>query len=188
MKDPDFIYPMKAMDPILLPKKPTSFLFQPKFNGWGVIVNKGKVFTRRSKEITNWKAFKELNFDFPHPLHCELLGRVYGKNYSNNTTAQIRSCNATPIFMIHDLMISDVPALQRQKMIEELKLPVGFEKSDYFLIKNWKSVNKLYLNMVYMIHHEGLVMKNIHSHYILGEYACVQTMDWMRIKSPIHEE
>jgi hypothetical protein len=167
------------------------WIVEPKVDGWRIqiIKDKGKIcfFGRRLEKNPDWS--EKLNIDkeiFKYVpdgtiLDGELIsdkGRRFIPSLFSNTK------KANPIIYIFDIIfykyefVGDHPLIKRKELINSIKFlePVK--------ILNFKKLKDLEEDLRESIKegHEGIVIKELNSKYILGRDAPMVTLYWKKIK------
>lgn len=181
-----FLFPMRPTTPRRLPKTPSDFLLQLKFDGWNVVINEGRIWTRRGNDITDWVDDWGFELNPKYPVNGELIA-VGGER---KDIPSIKTGKLRPRVMAFDLMIEGMPIeerLQLLKGIEDGGL-VAAMTTDPLQTKevSWSRVNRM-LGAAKAMGDEGLVLKRKGSPYHVSEVISVVTLDWLKLKVPVRE-
>lgn len=179
-----FLFPMRPSAPRLLPATPEGFAFQVKYDGWNVVINRGRVYTRHGREITDWwPAWATAFRSFDLPLNGELLAF----NGQRSDIPSIRTGKFRPVVKVFDVIFQDAPFEERQDWLTEHVGHTRYEEIEAVAnlrYENWKMVN---IDLEYQqgCGNEGFVLKRKGSPYVVGSDLSVVTPDWLKLKVPV---
>jgi len=177
-----FLFPMRPSTPRVLPESPAEFLVQEKVDGWNVVVNGGRVWTRHGHDITSWCSNWRFDLNPPWPVNGELVA-VGGQR---KDVPSIKSGKFEPRLHAFDVMLEGVPLEERLEMVDE------WAEGDAWPILTWDPLEEgggwgwvnLVLEIVKANGLEGLVLKRKGSPYHVSQEISVVSPDWLRMLVP----
>lgn len=174
-------FPMRPVSPVILALTPEQYWIQIKYNGWNIIIDEGKIFTRRGKDITHWNCWGNLNLTPSFPVNGELIS-INERQYDIQT---IRTGRMDYKIMAFDIMIEQMPIeerldkLRQENLGEKVKICQTIDGNKF---KDWEEVN-LFLKKLLASGKEGIVLKKKKSFYHIGDYDSVNFSDWIKLKT-----
>ncbi len=179
-----FLFPMRPSVPRTLPATPADYLIQTKYDGWNIVINEGRVWTRRGKDITSWCADWGFELEPKYPVNGELVAEADDTTAHRTDIPGIRSGRCRPLVMAFDLMLEGPPIEERLCMLTALAAgsmtPVT-TTNPLRMDACWKDVNIL-LENAKTDGHEGLVLKRKQSTYFVSREISIITPDWLKLK------
>lgn len=175
-----FLFPMRPTTPRVLPETPAGFLAQTKFDGWNVVVNEGRVWTRRGNDITSWCRIWPFDLRPRHPVNGELMAA----GGERKDIPSIKTGKFRPRLMAFDLMLEEAPLEQRLEILAGLEGGWDVATTMDGAATSWSGLNTL-LTALKRQGHEGLVLKRKGSPYHVSDVISVVTMDWLKLKVPV---
>ncbi|MCX8094844.1 MAG: hypothetical protein N3D74_01445 [Caldisericia bacterium] len=167
------------------------WIVEPKIDGWRleVIKDKGNVlfFGRRLEKNPDWsyklKISKDIFENVPDGtiLDCELYsdkGRRFIPSLFSETN------RAKPIIFVFDIIyykgdfLGNLPLIKRKEILNKIKFGEGVEILKF---KELSDIEKD-LKEAISLGHEGIVIKEINSKYIIGNNSPIVTLYWKKIK------
>ena len=172
---------MRPTAPRELPPTPEGWIFQLKYNGWNVIINKGRIYTRRGNDITEWLDDWGFPLDWDVPLNGELTAHLGGLK----DVASIKTKKFEPRIDVFDVMVEGMLLEERLELMKKLvgDTYFGLVPAVTFRWKSWERAN---MELAYFkgTGHEGLVLKREGSPYVIGSEISVISPDWLKFKVP----
>lgn len=183
--DSTFLFPMRPSVPRMLPSVPDDYLVQAKYDGWNIVVNGGRVWTRRGKDITPWRQDWGFDLDPRHPVNGELLAEADGEVAARAAIQGIRTGRCRPRVVAFDVIL-DGPALEERLDIVRHLASGAMQPAPTTDLRgaSWDDVN-LMLEEAKAQGHEGLVLKRKGSRYVTSREVCIVTEDWLKVKVPV---
>lgn len=176
-------FPMQPMSLMIIPEFLENWWLQKKYNGWRIIFDNGKWYTRRGTDITDWKIFEKYKeFKLEYPLDMELTS-YKGNNYGVSSLRH--SYLGEPILI--DIMVENMKMEERNERVFKEGLSDVFKVSENFPVSSIRDINMWYSSFI-ETGCDGVVLKKKGSLYHIGKLQGVITPDWLKVKSLIKEE
>ncbi len=188
--------PVWLMQPIPYFGEPlnSNWIYEPKFDGWRLQIlkygdHRVECWGRRLEKKPNWTT--KLPFIIERAerhlpagilLDCELTTKN-GRRFIPSVF--VKNPRVKPVLYVFDVVffddrfIGDTPLSERKKIIDRLRLPAPFKRTPYRPVKNLS----LHLKNLLARSHEGMVIKDLASPYILCRDGPMATEHWRKIKS-----
>lgn len=175
-----FLWPMRPVEPAVLPQSPTGFLIQFEYGGLTAVIRDGRIWTGEGNEITLWKCFRGVDLWPKKPIHAELTEHMRGRD----GIPGLERDEGVPILWAHDVMDPEIPASFRLNEIARA-LPSNkfWRPAPVWELPDWGEVNRLF-ETARAAGHDGLVLKERGSHYLLGEGASIESPAWLKLEHP----
>lgn len=170
-----------------------NWVVEPKIDGWRleVIKTKEKVlfFGRRLEKNPDWtlplsRIIKEDSLkDLPCDtiLDCELYSDK-GRRFIPSLFS--KEPKVKPIIFVFDIIyldgkfIGDLPLIERKNILKKIKFDEPFKLIEFKPLSDIKEDLERFLKEG----HEGIVIKEINSKYIIGKNSPMATLYWRKIK------
>lgn len=109
--DPSFLFPMHPSVPRMLPAVPDDY---------HIVVNGGRVWTRRGKDITPWRQDWGFDLNPRHPVNGELLAEADSELAARADIQGLRTGRCRPRVAAFDVMLAGPPLEERLGMVRHL--------------------------------------------------------------------
>lgn len=185
--DAGFLFPMRPSVPRALPAVPDDYLIQAKYDGWNVVINGGRVWTRHGNDITAWCADWGFDLDPPHPVNGELLAEEDGVLAARPDIQGIRTGRCRPRLLAFDVMLAGPPIEARLDRVRELAAGAMEAVTTTDPLDSgatWDDINHM-LDETKAQGQEGLLLKRKGSCYVPSREVSIVTQDWLKLKVPV---
>lgn len=186
---PDWIFPMQPafLEADVFAER-EAWRYQPKYDGWHVVIRPDGIFTRHGTDLTAWRClhplWEHLSTNPMVPLVGELL-HVKGRSH----IPSLKRDAWGGVIAIFDRMEEGVPLRERYAQLQEDAK--GWDSNDAFLVPLRPlpdDTATAFAGMPYADHIEGVVFKKWESLYRMGRYAPVLSRDWQKYRFPKGED
>jgi len=196
-----FNTPKKNLSPVWLmqpipyfgEKLSGEWIYEPKIDGWRMEIIKfqGKVefWGRRLEKKPNWtqRLIKIIPYSSLENIPDGTI--LDTELYSNKGRRFIPSLfalksKAKPIIYVFDIIfykgefVGNLPLRERKKILESMRWKEPFRLVEYKKVTNIEK----HLKEAIMNNHEGIVIKELNSPYVIGEDSPMATVNWRKIK------
>lgn len=154
-----------------------------KYDGWRLIVDKGKFFSRRGNELKGWiglDRFKDLGYEYP--LDCELMTL----DMKRTSIPSVKNQDVA-VLIILDVIVEDVPIEDRISLFPSIYNNCRYKHCEFYSIENVDDINRYLEQAIRTGYCDGIVLKKKNSLYYPGREEQIMSVDWIKVKERIKE-
>ncbi len=175
-------YPPQPI-PLINKIDPEEYWAQPKFDGWRVVRENGKFYTRHGNELPQKILETLLANTTDYALDLELVST---KGRERIPTILAGNDDQTGQLILLDIMAPDITIEKRHSLAKEIAEKEGIMLAPLKLAHSWPNTNTLLreaFDRKYGIICDGIVLKKQESLYPISELGQICFSSWVKIKT-----